>query len=110
MFMIKTWHADAQRRMGAGRMVPKKSSSVIRNEAGVELSGRALAWHAQGHGLQTQHWEKRMFPFPFICFLSAKNSEPLPHAPTTRHTRPSNQGQNLLKPGAKINLSWGNGA
>lgn len=43
--------------------------------------------------------------FPFICFLSAKNSKPLPHAPTTERMRPNNQGQNLLKPGAKRNLS-----
>lgn len=54
MFMIKTWCADAQR-MGAGRKILERSSSVIRNKAGVELSGRALAWHAQGHRLQTQH-------------------------------------------------------
>lgn len=44
----------------AGQKVPERSSSVIRNEAGaveagVELSGRALAWHAQGHRLQAQH-------------------------------------------------------
>lgn len=96
-----------------GEKVPERSSSVIRTEAvGVEALGRAQQWGtclARTHGAlgampSTERSERLLFPF--ICFLSAKNSEPLPHARSHHQAHGAKQpGQNLLKPGAKINLS-----